>query len=255
MAEVNRRAWVKWLIGLGGLVAIAAGIAFIAIPGDEQLAGQETESAANATDDEAAAQQEWEQRQQKILDVLQSMTRQELLAESPIKGNPEAAVTLIKFSDFQCPYCAVAAEEMDDFVGRHRDELRYVYKHLPLNQIHPEAMPSAKASWAAGQQDQFWAYHDALFANQDRLGEDLYVEIAEDLALDMEQFNRDRSSAAAQEAIDSDLALAQDLEIRGTPTFIMNGLLIPGGAPPEFFDTVLERMQALQEENDAPGDS
>ena len=77
---------------------------------------------------------------------------------------------------------------MAGFMAEHEDDVLYVYKHLPLTQIHPEAIPSARASWAAQQQGQFWPYHDALFANQARLGSELYPEIAQDLGLDMDQF-------------------------------------------------------------------
>jgi protein-disulfide isomerase len=106
-------------------------------------------------------------------------------------------------------------------------------------------MPAAKAAWAAGQQDQFWLYHDGLFVNQNRLGEDLYIELAEAMQLDMEQFNRDRASPEAEAAIQQDLELAQQLRLQGTPSFIMNDLLIPGGAPPQLFEEIFNQINAL----------
>ncbi|PSN14524.1 protein-disulfide isomerase [filamentous cyanobacterium CCP5] len=255
MSKTNHHPWIKWAVGTGvGTVAIAAIVvaALVAVPGDSSGEGDPLPLAENPTEDQAAAdqaaaRQEWEARQQQILEVLQARGPEAVLSSSPTKGAADAPVTLIKFSDFQCPYCALAAEQMHDFVGSHEDEMRYVYKHLPLTQIHPEALPSAKAAWAAGQQGQFWAYHDALFANQAQLGEALYVKIATDLGLDLDRFNRDRASDAAQAAIDADVDLARALDIRGTPTFLMNGLLIPGGAPPEFFEEALRRMQAASE--------
>lgn len=246
MSKTNDRPWIKWAAGAGvGVLAIAAIAAVLVVVPGNNRSQEETASVASAeTAEQTAARQEWEARQQQILEVLQTRGADEILGASPSKGAAAAPVTLIKFSDFQCPYCAVAAEQMQDFVANHEDEVRYVYKHLPLTQIHSEALPSAKAAWAADQQGQFWAYHDALFANQAQLGESLYVKIATDLGLDLDQFNRDRASDAAQAAIAADLELAQALEIRGTPTFIMNGLLIPGGAPNEFFEEALVRMQA-----------
>ncbi len=189
-----------------------------------------------------------EERQAVVTQVIGSMNRASLIGTSATKGNPNAPIVLFKFSDFQCPYCTVAAGYMRDFVGNHEDDILYVYKHLPLTQIHPEAMPSAKAAWAAQQQGQFWLYHDGLFVNQNRLGEDLYLELAEAMQLDIEQFNRDRTSAEAEAAIQQDLELAQQLRLQGTPSFIMNDLLIPGGAPPQLFEEIFNQINELIQE-------
>lgn len=183
-----------------------------------------------------------EAHQAVVTQVIGSMNRASLLGSSPTKGNPNAPIVLFKFSDFQCPYCTVAAGYMNEFVGNHEADILYVYKHFPLTQIHPEAMPSAKAAWAAQQQGQFWLYHDGLFVNQNRLGEDLYLELAEAMNLDLDRFNRDRASAEAAAAIQQDLDLAQRLQLQGTPSFIMNDLLIPGGAPPQLFEEVFKQI-------------
>lgn len=193
-----------------------------------------------------------EAHQEIVTEVITSSDRASLIGTSPTKGNPNAPIVLFKFSDFECPYCAVAAGNMNQFVGQHETELLYVYKHFPLTQIHPEAMPSAKAAWAAGQQGQFWLYHDGLFVNQNRLGEDLYVELAEAMGLDMEQFNRDRTSAEAAAAIEQDLALAEQLRLRGTPSFIMNDLLIPGGAPLQLFEEIFDQINAAIQSQSEP---
>ena len=191
---------------------------------------------------EAEQRAEWEAQQAKTQAVISELSREELIADSSTKGPKDADVILLKFSDFECPFCAQAAADMKDFTEKH-DDILYVYKQLPLESIHPEAMPAAKASWAAGQQDQFWIYHDGLFAFQDKLSEDYYVELAEQIGLDIEQFNRDRNSPEAAAAIEKDIQLARDLALRGTPTFVMNELLIPGGAPPEFFEEAVKRAK------------
>ena len=196
--------------------------------------------------DRAAAEAEWKARQDEVNQVLASMDRATFIGESPTKGTPDAEVVVVKFSDFECPYCAVAAGHMKDFVAAREEEVLYVYKHFPLKSIHPEAESASKASWAAGQQDQFWLYHNGLFANQDRLGNELYVELAEQMGLNVEQFNRDRNSDAAQAVVDADLALAQQLKLRGTPTFLMGGLLIPPGIPPESFGELLDNLKAAR---------
>lgn len=208
--------------------------------GDTNLAEQPTpEELAEAQ----ATRDDWDAQQKQVQSVIGSLNRQELIAESSTKGPEDAQVVLLKFSDFQCPFCAQAAVSMKDLTAKH-DDILYVYKQLPLESIHPEAMPAAKASWAAGQQEQFWIYHDGLFAYQDKLSEDYYVELAEQIGLDIEKFNRDRNSPEATAAIEKDIQLARDLDLRGTPTFVMNELLIPGGAPPEFFEEGIKRAKA-----------
>ncbi len=209
-------------------------------------APQQAEAPTPSQAEIEAAEVDWRARQDEVNQVLSSIDRATFIGDSPTKGNPNAEVVVVKFSDFECPFCAVAAGHMKDFVEERGDEVLYVYKHFPLNSIHPEAEPASKASWAAARQDQFWLYHNGLFANQDRLGDKLYVELAEQIGLDMEQFNRDRNSDTAQAAVDSDMALAEQLKLRGTPTFLMGGLLVPPGIPPESFGELLDNLKAAQ---------
>ena len=124
-------------------------------------------------------------------------------------------------------------------------EVTLVYKHLPLEQIHPEATPAALASWAATKQGKFWEFHDALFQNQDKLGEAFYVETAKRLNLNLEQFNRDRKSDAAKAAIKKDMNMAQKLGISGTPNFLLNGIELSGAVPLQDLNQALN--QAKQE--------
>jgi protein-disulfide isomerase len=157
-------------------------------------------------------------------DFLQQMIENpaKAIADSPTTGSDKQEIVLLEFSDFQCPYCAKADETVSAFMEKYGDRVTRSYKNLPLSSIHPEALPAAKAAWAAGKQGQFWEYHSELFANQKDLGDALYVEIAEDLSLDLEQFNSDRQSSDAQAAIDRDLALAESLGLNGTPVFFVN---------------------------------
>jgi protein-disulfide isomerase len=162
-------------------------------------------------------------------------------------------VVLFVFADFQCPYCAISAAQMKPFVQARTEEMLFVFKHFPLTQIHPEAEAAALAAWAAGQQGQFWLYHDGLFVHQNRLGEALYLELATAMGLNLEQFNRDRQSPAAIAAITADTALAQELKLQGTPAFIMNDLLIPGGAPIILFEEIFKQVgEALAGQTGSP---
>jgi protein-disulfide isomerase len=231
---MGKKLWqAKWFWG----VAVGVVVLGVATPVALRL--------ANRSQSQMPASRE--EHQDIVAEVIRSSDRQSLLGTSPTQGNPDAQVVLFKFSDFECPYCAISAAQTKDFVGKHKGDLLYVFKHFPLTQIHAEALPAAKAAWAAGQQDQFWLYHDGLFANQNRLGEDLYVELAAAMNLDMEQFNRDRTSPEAEAAIQADVELARQLRLTGTPTYIMNDLLIPGGAPPQLFEEIFQQVNQLLE--------
>ena len=238
-------------IGIGLVVALAVVTPLVLMRSGSGVGGAVSGEAPGATpatpeEEQAAARAAWEEQQRHVQGVLQSMDRAELVGDSPTKGNPEASVVVVKFSDFECPYCAVAAGHMKGFVGTNEDDVLYVYKHFPLDRIHPEATPAAKATWAAQQQGQFWLYHDGLFAFQDRLGDDYYEELAQEIGLDVEQFNRDRNSPEAEAAVAKDREFAASLQLRGTPSFLMNDLMVPPGAPAEFFDLALAQLQAQQ---------
>jgi protein-disulfide isomerase len=168
-----------------------------------------------------------QQAQQAFLQNLQT-NPQQVIGDSPIFGNAESKTVLVEFSDFECPYCADAHKTLKQFLAKHPNEVALTYKHFPLTPIHSQARPSALAAWAANQQGKFWEYHDALFTQQDKLGEALYVEIAEKLNLDLEKFQSDRTSEAANNAIIKDVQLAQSLGISGTPFFVLNGQTFSG---------------------------
>ncbi|CCQ53830.1 MULTISPECIES: DsbA family protein [Crocosphaera] len=175
-------------------------------------------------------QEQQQQARQSFASQLKSKP-QTIIADSPSTGSLSEKIILLEFSDFQCPYCEKAYETVKEFMDKHGDEVTLVYKHFPLFTIHPQALPAAKASWAAQQQGKFWDYYDALFEQQDNLGEDFYIELAEDLDLDMEQFERDRNSRNADLAIEKDMELAQEIGIQGTPLFIFNGQVFSGAIP------------------------
>lgn len=149
-----------------------------------------------------------------------------VIRDSPTTGASDFKHVLVEFSDFQCPYCAEAHKTLKQFIAKHQNEVTLVYKHFPLTPIHSEAMPAAKAAWAAGQQGKFWEYHDALFSQQDKLGEPLYVEIATKLNLDLEKFKQDRANA--DKAIEEDVRLAETLGLSGTPFLLMDGEAFSG---------------------------
>ncbi|GBF80542.1 DsbA family protein [Aphanothece sacrum] len=169
-------------------------------------------------------QQEKKSKQDKLAFFQQMITEPDsIIGNSPITGAEESKIVLVEFSDFQCPFCAKVDEIVKDFMDKHQDEVTFTYKHFPLNSIHAQAQLASQSAWAAQQQGKFWEYHDALFENQDKLGKELYTKIAQDLNLNLEQFESDRQTNEAKIAINEDIKIAEILGLNGTPFFAFNG--------------------------------
>lgn len=182
---------------------------------------------------EAYQRQQQEQQQQfrNLLSQELKTNPEKVIAESPITGAGEKKYLVLEFIDFQCSYCARAHKILKQFLATHQDEVTLVYKNLPLSTIHSEAMAAAKAAWAASQQGKFWQYHDALFDQQDQLGEELYLNIASRLDLDLNKFDKDRTGKEVNIAIERDIELADQIGVQGTPFFIINGQFFSGAIP------------------------
>ena len=184
-----------------------------------------------------ALQAEELQKQQKQQELKQRFNQEvkknpsSVIGKSPVKGAKAQKLLLIEFADFQCPYCAEAHKILKQYMERNQNKVTLVYKHYPLTSIHPEAISAAKAAFAAQKQGKFWQYHDALFEQQDQLGEKLYVEIAKKLQLDLAQFNQQRNSEEFVNVLAEDQQLADRLGIQGTPFFFMNGETVSGAVP------------------------
>lgn len=160
--------------------------------------------------------------------------------KSPVKGSADAKVTIIEFSDFQCPYCKRGRDTMDEVAKAYPKDVKVVFKHYPLP-FHKEAEPAAKASWAAQQQGKFWEYHDALFNNQDKLGTDFYVATAKELKLDEAKFKADMNSEAAAKQVKEDSEAGSKNGIQGTPGFFVNGVAVKGAYPASHFKQIVDR--------------
>jgi protein-disulfide isomerase len=176
----------------------------------------------------ALEQQAKEQKAQADALKLARKDTKSFIGDSPTTGASNRQIVMVAFSDFQCPYCATADKSVKQFMAKHKDKVTLVYKYFPLTQIHPEALPAARAAWAANKQGKFWEYHDALYTNQAKLGEAFYLETATSLKLDLNKFNADRK--IADNAIVEDFKLGRKLGIDGTPTFIINGEVVTGAA-------------------------
>jgi protein-disulfide isomerase len=169
-------------------------------------------------------------QQQAQLEALKQVRKntKALIGDSPVMGSSDRQIVMLVFSDFQCPFCATANKSLKEFMAKNKDKVTLVYKHFPLTQIHPEALPAARAAWAANKQGKFWEYHDTLFANQAKLNEAFYTETATSLKLDLKKFDTDRK--LADNFIVEDFKLGRKVGVDGTPTFIMNGEVVTGAA-------------------------
>jgi len=162
----------------------------------------------------------------------------------PSLGPADAPITIVEFSDYQCPFCRRFHEEtyralLDAYPGK----IRFVYRDLPLTSIHPEAFPSAVAAACANEQEAFWPYHDKLFESE-TLGQEVYVQYASELNLDMDAFKECIASDRHNEAINADADFAINLGINSTPTFFINGLAVVGAQPLNVFQQVIDKELA-----------
>lgn len=209
-----------------------------------QIIRQNPEVIAEAL--EAYEQQQQQAQQQKYLAFLEILNREAetFIGNSPTTGANNPEVFLIEFSDFQCPSCARAHDKVKEFIARNQDRVQLVYKHFPLSQIHPEAEKAAQAAWAAGQQGRFWEYHDGLFSQQDRLSDHFYEQLAQDLGLDLEQFDYNRMRASS--AIEGDREMGNQLGLSTTPFFVMFAPGKPQGKGERFSGVIeLEEMENM----------
>lgn len=159
---------------------------------------------------------------------------------SPARGDKNAKITIVEFSDFQCPYCQRAASTMEELMKEYPNQIKLVFKNMPLP-FHSEAEPAAKAALAAHEQGKFWEMHDELFANQQRLGAATYEELAKKIGLDVEKFKRDMNDPKLQKAIEEDKELGKKLGVQGTPGFFVNGVQVRGARPAPYFKNIIDR--------------
>jgi len=164
------------------------------------------------------------------------------VAHDPIRlrGNPKAAVVIVEFSDFQCPYCQSVQQTLKDLLAKYGGRVSLAYRDMPLRDIHPQAQLAAEASRCAGEQGKFWEYHDLLFANQNKLNREGLVEHARSLKLDDKRFESCLSTGKYQAQIEQDRQLGTKAGVSGTPGFIINGKLLSGSLPQDAFEKAIE---------------
>ncbi|HLK11600.1 MAG TPA: thioredoxin domain-containing protein [Candidatus Binatia bacterium] len=168
--------------------------------------------------------------------------------EEHTKGNPDAPVTIVEFSDFECPACAEAFRDLKDLL-RSRDDVRVVFRYFPLDAScnaalqgrspHPDACLAAFAAECAGEQHRFWEYHDLLFENQRALDRDSLFRYARDLGLDIAAFRACLDAPATREQVERDVAAGIAFGVASTPTLFINGRTVDGALERPYYDYAL----------------
>jgi protein-disulfide isomerase len=158
---------------------------------------------------------------------------------APVRGPARAPVTVVVYSDFECPFCQRSEATLRALSEQYGDRLRIAWKNHPLP-MHANARAAAKAALAAGDQGKFWEYHDVLFAHQDALDPASLERYAADLGLDVERFRRAMAEGRTEAAIASDEAEGTRLGVTGTPLFFVNGRRIIGAQPLARFQASVE---------------
>jgi protein-disulfide isomerase len=148
-------------------------------------------------------------------------------------------VTVVAFSDFQCPFCARVNPTLAKLLADYPGKVRVAFKHMPLR-IHPDAPAAHAAAEAAGRQGKFWEMHDKIFANQRELTPEKFKQYAAELNLDAALFEKDSADPAIKAKIDADLKEAEKLGVAGTPAFFINGKYLSGAQPYENFKKLVD---------------
>ncbi len=227
--------WISIFIPLA--FAFGLGIGYLAW--GRGMAGQSAQQAAQPKA-QAGAEQEAQTTPQRY-DI-------PIGENDPSRGPTDAAVTIIEFSDYECPYCQrfhqqVVSQIWEEYEG----QIRYVFKDFPLTNVHPNSLPAASAALCANEQDAFWEYHEMLFSMKEGLSDEAYLTYAEDLGLDLDAFSQCVEENRYEEDVLSDLQMAAELGVNSTPTFLINGLPVIGAQPFEVFSQVIDQELAAEE--------
>jgi len=157
-----------------------------------------------------------------------------------IRGNPNAAISLVEFSDFECPFCGRLHPTLQQLLTQYDGQINLVYRHFPLTSIHPNAQKSAEASECAAEQGKFWEYHDILFENQTALRVDNLKSYAGQLGLSQSQFDSCLDTGKYASKVAEHQREGQAAGVTGTPGTFVNGQLVRGAVPITTFQQIIE---------------
>lgn len=164
---------------------------------------------------------------------------------APVRGAADAPVTIVEFSDFHCPFCRSVQPTLTTLLERYPGKVRLVYKHLPLDDLHPQARRASEASWCADRQGKFWEFHDALYrAGSSDASDTAMAGLAKGVGLDEAQFTTCMNGPEASRMVARDTEQGQTLGLTGTPGFFINGRELTGAQPLEAFVRVIDEELA-----------
>lgn len=175
--------------------------------------------------------------------ILLEEPKVEVKAEGPSKGPADAPVTIVEFSDFECPYCSRAAQTIDKVVENNAGKVRLVFRSYPLP-FHKKAKKASEAALCANEQGKFWQMHDAMFGDQQKLDVPDLKATAKTLGLDSAAFDTCLDSGKYAAQVDADMKVGQEAGVEGTPAFFINGRLVSGARPYEDFQAIVEQELA-----------
>jgi protein-disulfide isomerase len=159
---------------------------------------------------------------------------------APARGLANARVTVVEFSDFHCPYCRRVQPTLNALLAKYPNDVRLVYKHFPLDELHPQARRASEASWCAQQQDKFWQFHDRLYAGGSDAAPATLAAMAQSAGIDVATFESCLVSGKAASAVERDAAEGARFGVTGTPGFFINGRLLSGNLPLDRFVEIVE---------------
>jgi len=166
-----------------------------------------------------------------------------IAADDHIRGDVNAPVKIFEFSDFQCPFCSKHHATMQQIMDQYGDKVAWVYKHFPLDSLHPQARTAAEASecvWEQKGNEGFWQFADKLFANQATLGPELYSQVADELNLNTDQFDDCVKSRKYQDKVEAEYQAGVKAGVRGTPGNFVNGISVNGAVPLASFQQIID---------------
>jgi protein-disulfide isomerase len=187
-----------------------------------------------------------EEDEKKALEESFNKPLQADLSGYEFRGAKDAPITLVEYSDFECPFCSRGYGTVMELMKKYEGKIRFAYKHLPLS-FHPQAMPAAQYYEALRLQspEKAWKFHDAVYSNQRALqnGEKFLEAEAKKAGADMAKLKKDIKSEAVQKRIDADMAEAAKFGFQGTPGFLLNGIPVKGAYPTSHFDGLIEELK------------
>jgi len=207
---------------------------------------------------QALKQEKIQEARQEYLNHLREQAEVSILLRPPrvavtydptrLRGSPQAALIIVEFGDFQCPFCRQVEPTLKNLLAKYEGRVNLAYRDFPLADIHSQAELAAEASRCAGEQGKFWEYHDLLFANPQKFKRDGLLEQARSLKLDEQQFDSCLSSRKYAAKVEGDRQQGVNAGVNGTPGFFINGRFLSGAQPEAAFDRIIQGELAAPKE-------